>query len=305
MDEWDRGAFDDFVLLAHVVDHGGFSAAARAIGLSQATISRRIAELERRAGLRLLHRTSRKIALTDAGLRLVEHGRAFAREMQRTRVSIADLSEPRGTVRLTAPTILGYTLLGPIIAEFGQLCPDVLVVLDLDGARADLISENFDIAIRVGSLPSSSLIASKIGIGIAALYATKAYLDAHGEPKALSDLAKHRLLYCLSTTRTHAHAEWRMQHRDGTVECLAIIPSVVSNQPRMLCELATQSAGIARLPLFTTTELERNGVLKRVLPDWEGEHLEMHLVTPAREGMGPASLLLKDLLRKRLRPHFR
>lgn len=95
-----------------------------------------------------------------------------------------------------------------------------------------------------------------------------------------------------------------MQNIDGTVEKLAVRPSIVSNQPGMLCELAREGAGIARLPVFSTAALERTGALKRVLPEWEAEHLQMHLLMPSRDGKTPATKLLGDLLIKRLRPLF-
>lgn len=304
MDEWERGDADDLVLLAQVASHGGFSAAATALGMAQATVSRRIAELERRAGVRLLQRSSRKIALTDAGRRLVEHGEAFAHEMRRARASFAAFAEPRGTVRLTAPTIFGNAVLAPIIAEFAELCPDVIIAIDLDASRADLIADNFDLALRVGDLPSSSLVATRIGTGVGALFASPAYLEKAGEPVALSELAAHRLLHNRPTTRSYETATWRMRHSDGRIESLAIVPACVANHPGMLCELASNGAGIARLPLFSTASLEQSGSLRRVLPEWEAEHLEMHLLMPSREGKTPATRMLADLLIKRLKEVF-
>lgn len=300
MDEWIRdSAVSDLLLFTRVVDHGGFGAAARATGVPQATLSRRVAALEERVGARLLQRTTRRASLTPAGRRYHEHGRRIAEEVAAAQAAAAQLrAEPGGPLRITAPVVLGQSFLGTILAEFTRLYPAVVATVDLTGRRVDLIEEGYDVALRAGVLPSSTLVARRLGVGKAGLYASPEYLAAHGEPDEPHALAGRRTLHNRSG---EGAVVWRLDASGGRAEEVALTPAVRSNDVAVLADLALAGAGIARLPTFAAAAHVRLGRLRPVLPDWTAERVELHAVYPSHKGLAPAVRAFVDLAARRLR----
>lgn len=222
-----------------MVDHGGFSAAARATGVPQATPRRRVAALEERIGARLLRRSTRRASLTPVGRRYHGHGRRIAEGLAAAQATASGLrAEPGGPLRITAPVVLGRSFLGAILAEFVRPHPAVAVTVEPTGRRVDPIEEGYDVAFRVGTLPSSTLVARRLGVGEAGLYASPDHLAADGEPAEPQGLARRRTPHNRSG---EGAALWRLERSDGRVEEVAVTPAVRPNDVALL-------AGLAGLP---------------------------------------------------------
>ncbi len=189
-------------VFARVASSGSLSAAARAMGLSQTMVTKHIAALEARLGVKLFHRTTRKLSITEAGRNYLESSERILAEMEAADASVAlDRVEPRGLLRLNAPVAFGTGQIAPQLAGFTALYPRVAIELGLNARRSDLAEEGWDIAIRIGNLSSSSLIARRIAPCRVVVCAAPSYLEARGIPATVASLAAHNCLgYTLSQT---------------------------------------------------------------------------------------------------------
>jgi DNA-binding transcriptional LysR family regulator len=184
---------NELVVFAKVVQAGSFSAAAKGLAMPKSTVSRKVADLEERLDVRLLQRTTRKLSLTDAGRLLYDHSSRIASEVETAERAVTSLHEtPRGLLRVTAGVNASY--LGPIVRDYLKRYPEVRLELYCTGRQVDLVEERFDLGIRAGRLPDSSLIAKSLGGTAWFLVATPAYLKRRGRPRAPADLAAHDVL---------------------------------------------------------------------------------------------------------------
>jgi DNA-binding transcriptional LysR family regulator len=275
----------DFALLVRIVDFGGFSAAARATGIPQATISRRIARLEKTSGVRLLDRTTRTVKLSQAGLRVYEHARLMLDQGEAAGTVIRSLTaEPSGHLRIIAPVILGESFVGDIVAQFASVYPAVSTKLELSSRNIDLIEEGFDIAIRIGSNPDSSLVQTPLGKAFTALYASPEYLRDSEPILSPQDLVHHPILAIglslkeTSLTLTH----------NAVTEEIPIHCRIVSNHTQPLVSGARQGLGLAVLPNFVGEIDVKDGKLVRVLPQHAMPGVSISALTPTRRGALPA-----------------
>jgi DNA-binding transcriptional LysR family regulator len=286
---------NDLLLFARVAEAGSFSRAAERIGLPKSTVSRRIAALEDSLGERLMIRTTRRLAITDFGLQLLEHARQVAAEVDAVKaLSEYRRARPSGRLRISMPSDFATLLLTEMLAAFVALHPEVSLELDLSPRRVDLLGEGYDLAVRMGELPDDGLLAARrLAVFPAGLYAAPAYLAARGEPATPDALESHDALCLLA--RNGERAGWTLLRGDQRWEGRPL-GRVGANSPELLMGLARAGAGIAAVPdTFAAPDL-RAGRLRRVLPDW---HLPAHpawAVFPGRRLMPAKTRAFIDML---------
>jgi DNA-binding transcriptional LysR family regulator len=288
---------NDLYFFAKVVEHGGFMAASRVIGVPKSKLSRRIAELEERLGVRLLQRTTRRLSLTEVGGLFVQHCQAMLGEAEAAEETIARAqAEPRGLVRISCPEMLAKTLLAPVLPAFMQAHPLVRVQLESTNRRVDLIEEGIDIAIRVRNVieDRANQVARTIGIGRMALVASPELLQAQGAPRMPADLLRFP---CLTMSRPDGRGQWTLLDGDGHETTLQIdAPRLMTDDLVVLNQAARQGLGIAMLPRLVCESALADGTLIELLPDCQIPWGITHLVFPTRRGLVPAVRLLIDHL---------
>lgn len=272
-------------LFVEVVKAKGFRRAAETLDMSNSTLSRRIAELENAIGLRLLQRTTRKIELTEAGRLYYERCTRIVEEARMAHDQLSDmLDSPRGTLRVSMSVDFGVLYIAPLLAEFAELYPLIRFELELSPKLADLIGEPFDVAIRMGAQPDSSLIARQIAVVPRILYASPRYLARHGEPQTPADLARHQ---CLRMAGAANGNTWKLQREGEHGEHGEQVEVKVEgrfdlNNMGMIRRLAVLDMGIAMLADTPTVDSAGNVELQRVLPDWTGHPTPVFAMTATR-----------------------
>jgi DNA-binding transcriptional LysR family regulator len=271
--------FEGLAVFATVVEARSFAGAARELSLSKATVSKAVSRLEAKLGTRLFNRTSRRLALTDAGRRLSVRAAAILREAEAAESDTLSQSvNPRGLVRLAAPMSFGLRAIAPLIPEFLKAYPEVQIDLHLSDQMVDVIGEGFDAVLRIAALPDSSLVARRLCNVETLLVAAPAYLKARGKPKHPMALAEHA---CLGYAYLTTPDTWRFTHRSGEAAVVhpAGGPLRVNNGDAMMPALVA-GLGLGVLPDFILRAALADGSLERVLPDWSLPHTALHWVTP-------------------------
>lgn len=291
---------NDTLIFVKVVEQGGFTAAASSLGLPKTSVSRKVQELEERLGARLLKRTTRRIGLTEAGALYYEHCRRIARELDEAEAAVSQLhGVPRGWLRVTAPYTLGINALSPIVPEFMARHPEIRVELTLTNDYLDIVGTDIDVALRIGTLPDSTLSARLLGGFTGQIYASLAYLDACGEPADPGELVNHRALVN-STQRGASRHLWTL--RNGDIETdYPVTPVFVANDPSVLRGPLLAGTGLALLSDSLVEPLVANGLIRRVLPDWHYAGVELNAVFPPGRSVLPKVRLFVDFLLERMR----
>lgn len=264
MEQYDA---NDLLIYARVAEAGSFSRAAERLGLPKSTVSRRISLLEERLGERLMLRTTRRLALTEFGLQLLEHARQVSAEVDAVKaLSEHRQARPSGRLRVSMPSDFASLLLTDMLAAFIALHPEVSLELDLSPRRVDLLGENFDLAIRMGELPDDTLLAARrITEFTGGLYAAPSYIAEHGEPAVPEDLGTHKALLLLG--RNGGAIPWQLSRGEQTWE--GVPPAAATaNSPELLIKLAIAGVGIAIAPDYFASPSVKSGHLRRVLPEW-------------------------------------
>ena len=264
-------------IFVRVVAAGSFRAAARELGVPKTTVSRKVAELEAHLGAQLLLRTTRTLALTDAGAAFAQEASQAIALLQSAEQSVSALHlAPSGSLRVTATPEMGRTLLVPLLAEFLQLYPAVEVVLQLTSRHVDLLAERVDVALRVGPLPDSSLVAQRVGHSVLRLVASPSYLRTRGTPTLPADLTQHS---CLRFVRTGDALQdmWTLG-RGRRAQKVAVAGPLVADDLQALREAACAGLGIARLPAPVVREALVAGQLVAVLDAWQPPETSLFLV---------------------------
>ena len=266
---------NDMALFVEVIKANSFRGAAEAVGMPNSTVSRRIAELERRIGLRLLNRTTRRIELTEGGRLYYERCRRIVDEARLAHEELSELVEnPSGLIRLSMPIDFGVVYLAPLLAEFAERYPQIQFDLDLTPKRLDLIRDPVDLVIRIGALPDSQLIARPLGTLQRSLFASPSYLARHGVPSSPAELLQHQCLRMLD-------APWVLQDAKQKLS-LAVQGRYLLNNIGMLRRLTLLGQGIAMLVDEMIDEDLTQGRLQRVLPNWKAETLPVYAITETR-----------------------
>ena len=286
---------NDLLIYARVAEAGSFSRAAERMGLPKSTVSRRITQLEDALGERLMLRTTRRLTLTEFGQQLLEHAQQVAAEVE----AVKALSEfrqvrPSGRLRVSMPSDFANLMLTDMLAAFIALHPAVSLELDLSPRRVDLLSENFDIAIRMGDLPDDALLAARrIAEFRGGLYAAPSYLAEHGDPVTPHDLEQHKSLRLLG--RNGEPVAWTLSR--GSESWTGLPPgSATANSPELLTRLAAGGIGIASVPEYFAHPKVRTGELRRVLPDWHPPSHTAWAVFPGRRLMPAKTRAFIDML---------
>jgi DNA-binding transcriptional LysR family regulator len=256
---------EGLAIFAKVVEMRSFAGAAAELKLSKATVSKAVSRIEKRLGARLINRTSRRLALTDAGRQLAGRAAHILAEGEAAEdEALAQASVPRGLVRLAAPMSFGVLHIAPLLPEFLTTYPEVSVDLHLSDAMVDLVGEGFDAAIRIAALPDSSLVARRLCEMPLYLVGSPAYLNKHGRPKHPLHLAQHR---CIGYSYTTTPEAWRFTKDGKSATVRPSGPLRVNNGEAMMPALIA-GTGLGILPDFILREALGAGRLERLLPDW-------------------------------------
>ncbi len=277
-----------------VAEHGSFTRAADERGVSRTRASTLVSDLEAELQVRLLERTTRRVYVTEAGHAYLEQARNGLDLLTEAASIAADYSEkPTGTLRISAPVSFGIRHMGTLVAAYRRANPLVTVELVLEDRTVDLMRESFDIAIRIGNLPDSSLIARKIAPIRRVLSASPAYLAAHGVPLVPDDLTDHD---CMGYRYMAEGSAWtlvgtgrsgRSGQSDQSGKTVHVAGSVRANNGDVICELAVAGQGIASLPTFICGRDMAAGRLVRVLPDFEPPPLTMYALHLGNRHVAP------------------
>jgi DNA-binding transcriptional LysR family regulator len=267
---------NDMALFVEVVNARSFRGAAQATGVPNSTLSRRVGVLEKAIGLRLLHRTTRRIELTEAGQVYYERCRRIVDEARIAHEQLGEmLAQPSGVLRASLPVDFATIYLAPLITAFAERYPGITFDFDLTPRRVDLVAEPFDVAIRMGEQPSSTLIARQLAQLSAEVYASPRYLERAGEPRHPAELARHE---CLCFPKTDS---WTLQRQDETVQA-QVRGRYVLNSVGMFRRLATLDQGLVFLPRAVVAEDLAAGRLRHVLPGWQGKPTPVYALTETR-----------------------
>jgi DNA-binding transcriptional LysR family regulator len=270
--------FEALAIFAKVVELRSFAAAAAELALSKATVSKAVTRLEARLGARLFNRTSRRLALTDAGQTLAKRAARLLADGEAAEAeALAQSAAPRGLVRLAVPMTFGVKVVAPLLPEFLAVHPDVSIDLHLSDAMVDLIGEGLDAGVRIASLPDSSLMARRLCAMPRYTVASKAYLNSHGRPTHPMQLADHRCLGYAYLSNPHI---WQYTSESG--EQVAVRPAgpLRVNNGEALLPSVLAGLGIADLPEFIIGDAIASGDVEVILQGWHQRESAVHLVTP-------------------------
>ncbi|TWI61895.1 DNA-binding transcriptional LysR family regulator [Pseudoduganella lurida] len=284
--------FEGLALFARVAEERSFAGAARALGLSVATVSRAVARLEERLGARLLNRTSRQLALTEFGTSLAERAGDIFRLAEEAEGAAREQSaRPRGLVRLAVPMSFGLRQVAPLLPEFFRRYPDIQIDLHLSDATVDLVGDGFDAALRIAVLPDSSLVARKLAPVSRLIVAAPAYLAQHGTPTHPADLLQHA---CLGYAYNARSDTWHFRNAAG--EDASVRPQGPLRVTNSDALLPTVLAGLAicELPDFIAADRVRDGSLVPILADWPMTEGGLYFVTPSARARPARITVLSD-----------
>ena len=260
-----------------VADLQGFAPAARKLGLSPPAVTRLIASLEERLGTRLLQRTTRKVALTDAGARYLERARRILADIEEAELAAeSERTRPTGRLVVSAPVGFGRLHVSPVMSAYLKRYPDVSGELRLEDRVVNLVEDGVDLAVRIGQLPDSSLVARQVGDMRRIVVASPAYLKAHGEPKTPEAISAHQIIQFGVSALT---ADWRFA-RDGEELRINIAPRFTSNVADAAIQHAIEGGGLTRVLAYQAADAIRRGRLKVVLERFELPALPVQIVYP-------------------------
>ena len=271
----------DLRTFARIADAGSISGAARALGVPKSSVSRSLVRIEKETGAMLVERSTRRLALTDAGLLLQRHARRILDDVGEAEAAIAGfVGVPRGTLRVSAPPSFAAGPLAPMLPAFLARYPDVRVVLSFDNQPIAQLPDDVDIAIRAGALPDSDLVARRLASTELVSCASPEYLTAHGAPITVDELRGHRLV-----TLADRRMTWRFRTPSGAVQEFIAEPGLVVPEHDIARTVLIGGAGIGQLPEYYAHDAIARGALVRVLPDHEGERIDVHALYPRHRSL--------------------
>lgn len=285
--------FLEMQTFAAVADAGSFVRAAESLDMSKAAVSRYVADLEERLGVRLLHRTTRKLSLTEEGRAFHGRCKVLLGELEEAESEItASSAQASGLVRINVPVSFGIMHLAPLWSDFMAANPRVTLDVTLSDRVVDLVDDGYDLAVRIGSLPNSSLVSRKLASTRMVLCASPAYLKKHGRPKHPADIAEHTVLaYSLLAMGDH----WELEGPEGKVKVL-VHPVMRTNSGDTCRAAALKHQGIILQPSFLVEEDLRSGALVELLPQYRSAEFGIYAVYPSRQYVSAKVRLLIDFL---------
>lgn len=286
----------DVEVFIAVVEHGSFTAAAVALSTTPSVLSRAVSRLETRLGRQLLQRTTRRVGLTEVGRVYLEQARsAFSLLDEAERDGQGQEGDLTGRVRMSVPTTYGHYRLPPLLAQFSQHYPRVQVDLNITNRNVDLIAEGFDLAIRLGQMPDSGLVARKLEDAALLLVASPAYLHRMGTPQTLEDLHRHMCLPFI-LPRTGRIAPWVFREDERDVDWLPASPIETSDDVLGVVSLAEHGMGICQSYEFIVQDRIQRGQLVEVLPHLRGRSRPFSVIFAPHRRQSAATRAMIDLL---------
>ncbi len=268
---------DELAIFVAIVEAGSLAGAARRLRRSPPAVTRALSALEERMGVRLVERTTRRLAATEAGRALAERARALVADYEGA-LTGAQHAPVSGILRITAPVQFGRRHVAPLVLTFLDAYPDIRVELTLNDRNLDLIDEDLDVAVRIGPLADSSLIARKMGEARRVVVASPRYLERRGVPRTLADLALHETIFGMERSRSR---EWRFG-RGPRGAVVRLSPRMLVDDVDTRLQAAQSGRGIVRLLSYQIADGLAAGTLVRLLPEHEPDPLPVHLVTLRR-----------------------
>jgi len=285
----------DVLAFARVVDTGSFARAAERMGLSKPALSRRVARLEEHLGARLLTRTARGAQPTDIGQSYYARASAILADLEAAQEVVAEaVTQIAGPIRLTAPLSFGVGHLAPALADFAAAHPRVELDIEFEDRTVDLVAGGYDLAVRIGNLADSALVARRIAPVRKAVVASPAYLERRGRPERPADLAAHAILL-------YANEQWRFKV-GGRWETVRVSPVLRSNNGDMLLAAARAGLGLCMLPSFIAARAIEDGAVEVILRDYPVEEGALHAVMPPGRAATARVRALVDFLVGRFGP---
>jgi len=282
-----------------VAESGQFAAAARRLGLSTSQVSRQVARLEERLQTRLFYRSTRRVALTEAGQTFLQHCRRLQDAREEALRAVGDLNdEPKGLLRMTCAVAYGERFIVPLVNDFMARHPQLRVEIELSNQTLDLLHGGLDLAIRLGRLQDSRLVAKRLAPRVMHLCASPAYLERYGRPHSLSELARHN---CLIGSSEH----WNFQ-QDGRELSLRVQGNWRCNSGEAVLDAALRGFGLCQLPDYYVQPHLRSGALIDLLPQQRPPHTAVWALYPQQRHLSPKVRLLVALLKEELarRPEY-
>lgn len=289
---------EDMRLFARVAEARSFTAAARLLGMPKQTVSRRIAELERSLGIQLLHRTTRRLHLTEVGAAYAERCAELVRLAEEANRVVTDAQQvPRGVLRVTADPVFGDAFLTDLVVEYANRWPEVQVEVMLTQRRVDLVEEGFDVAFRIGKVEEPALTATSLGPARVHYCASPAYVKRRGAPARPEELAKHE---CILVVSEGAPVRWPFRGPKGDLLLVPVTGRLRFNSFAMAHAAAREGLGIAIFPEFTCAEDLRRKRLVTVLDEWTAQVGAVWLAYPTQRYLAARVRKFVDLARMRL-----
>ena len=276
-----------------VAETGSFTIAAKKLGISTAHVSRQVSALESRLASKLLHRTTRKVSITEIGSIYYQRCRQLLDDLEDAEHAISDLqSKPTGRLKITAPVIYGELTIAPLINDFIARYPELNVELQLSNQKMDLVAEGYDLGIRQGQLEDSSMMAKRLASRTLYVCATQAYLDQYGKPRTPAELSQHN---CLQGSLDH----WRFQEK-GKTRNIHISGNLRCNSGRVLANAALKGLGIVQLPGEYVLSYIQSGHLQALLEDYSPPDEGVWAIYPNNRHLLPKVRMLIDYLDENL-----
>ncbi len=284
-----------------VVQSGNFSAAARKQNTSQATVSKKVAGLEAKLGVKLITRTSREFSLTQAGTEYYRYCAAFLEELDEVENRIrAQVTSPKGLLRVAAPAPLGRLMLAPLLSEFMVRFPDIEVDLSIEDRHVDLIAEGIDVAIRARELEDSSLVARTLFENKIILVASQDYVNNRGKPKVPSDLINHN---CIVYTLAKSLNNWHFTQNEEEVT-IPVKGTIRSNSGETNLKMALEGFGVAQIPEWMVRKYIQQGTLIPLLTDYQTDGLPMNLIYPKNRHIPSKVRCFIDFMKEKIPKNF-
>lgn len=280
-----------------VIETGSFTGAAQKLGTRSGQASKLISRLEADLGVRLLNRTTRSVSPTEAGRAYHDRLKPLVDELDTLDLDIRNIAQsPRGRLRLAAPLTFGMLEMVPAFNEFAARYPDIALDVAFSDRAVNVVDEGFDLAVRVGRPGDSSLIIRRLCAVRIVIVAAPAYLAAHGRPAAPSDLAHHA---CIIDTNFHEPNRWPFRTQDGDAAMVTVSGRIRYANAEACLQAATMGLGLACVPAFVAGDALRSGRVTRLLPSFEAEPYDVHLLYPHTRHLAAKVRLLVDFLVER------
>ncbi len=296
-------ALSDVAFFSVVAKHGNLREAARQLGVTPPAVSKRLLSLERRLGVRLMQRTTRRASLTPEGETYLVEGAQVLEQLEALERKVAgSRAIPKGVLRVVATLGFGRKHVSPVLSQFARRYPEVEVQLTLTDRPVDLIQQGFDLQIRVGELPDSSLTARLLAHNRRVLGAAQTYLDRHGRPATPRELGQHACLFIQESDETFG--TWHFK-AGAVAETIKVRGPLASNDGECVVNWATDGHGILLRSLWEIAPLLRAGTLQAVLPRWDLPPADIYAVFPTRNHLSAKTRALVDFLLEAFAPHRR